>query len=781
MNCEACPFKNQTQVPGGGSRILKEYDEDRLSSLGRKYTVHITEFDDLGQYDVVGVGMAPAREEVLEGIVFVGVSGQILRKTLAQMGITEYYLCNILLCPIISDDLVNGAVECCRDVKQEILDRKPKLIIALGDLPWSILRTNEFRDYSIKEVEGRVLPSNTGIPMLPLTHPAYYWRRPDEVFDFIECMRSGVRFLKGNYQQAGEPELEVVTSDNYKDVLNILDKYEELSVDTETTGFNAYGYKPDELMEMGLAISPEKAYIIPKYLIGEFKALLETKKCNMWNAQFDCAFLKQVGINPNIDFDGMLAHYSLDERAYSHGLKRVARIYLGCDNWEKDIDRYIPSRQKKVVSYEVIPTEVRYKYLAKDVTRTLMLKSALRDDINWKVFNTLLMPATRMFIEIEYRGMRIDPYKLLSMDEIISKDIDQLEKDIHELTGTYLNPNSVPEVKDLVFNKLKIPIDPFFGETTSKNFLDQYREGFPVIDKILDYRQLSKNKGTYLEGFAKFVDKDFRIHPKINTFKSVTGRLSSEDPSIMNIKLDSKLKSIFLPDEGSVLGYGDIKQNELRWYYIYSKDEELGAILRRISTKEEPRANDPHYIVSRVAYGEELADKLRTAAKAVVFGRMYKRGRKSIEYQVGSEVIDKLMDTVDGIFPNIENYYKDIMKKVKSKGYLESYFGRRRRFILITPENKHNVERQAINFPIQSAGSDLMLLNMLHLWELKEKLGIFPFWPVHDSITWNMPDKSLLPVIKKELESYSLELVNGMVPFEWDIAWGYNWGEMQKE
>jgi DNA polymerase-1 len=271
------------------------------------------------------------------------------------------------------------------------------------------------------------------------------------------------------------------------------------------------------------------------------------------------------------------------------------------------------------------------------------------------------------------------------------------------------------------------------------------------------------------------MDHNYRIHPKINLFKAVSGRLSSEDPSIMNIKSDSKLKSMFLPEPGEVLGMGDIKQNELRWYYINSGDEDLGEILKRVPTPDNPRANDPHYMVSVEAYGKELADELRTPAKAVVFGRLYGRGRKSIVYQVGDKNIDRLMEVVDSIFPGIGGFRKEVMERVRRDGYLESYFKRKRKFLLITPESLNTVEREAVNFMQQSPGSDLMLLNMLHLWEIKDKLGIWPFWPVHDSITSSMKDKDILPLIKKELESYSLEVVGGLIPFEWDMKWGYDW------
>ncbi len=761
--CSECPYKSNT---------VKVYGEGCITQGSQLVAVK-----EHRQYDIVNVGMAPAQEELVGRRPFIGASGQILRRTLYQMGIKEYYVTNVLQCPIPDgepNDVINSARDCCKErLLEEIISQHPRLTIALGDLP---LHTLADTDYTISEIQGRVIPSKVG-PLLPITHPAYYWRRPLDFFDFIECMRPGIRFLENKYFQAEDPTLVEVTPKNLNEVLNLLDKHEELAIDTETTGFFAHGWEPNEIMEMGISGDHNTAYVVPKELIPEFKQLVEKKKTLFWNAQFDCGFLKQMGINPKPYFDGMLAHYTIDERPYSHGLKEVAKRYLGCDNWEKNIEQYLGGKHNKSVSYSVIPTEVRHEYLAKDVTRTFYLREALEPDINKKVFWDMLMPACRMFVEIEHKGMRIDPVKMMDMDNILDKELSKMEDKMMEQTGQddYFNPASFPQASHYIYDVLKLPVDPHFGFSTSKLAMDSYRSAYPIIDMMLDYREIKKLRGGYIGQFAKFVDKDFRVHPSIKLFGAVTGRLSSENPSIMNIKSLKELKRIFLPDYGDVLITSDVKQNELRWYYIYSKDEVLGKILRSTPTKEEPRCNDPHYMVSRVAYGEENADKMRTAAKAVVFGRLYKRSVEDIERQVGHEVIYKLIETVDGLFPKIGQFSRDTMKTIRSQGYLESYFGRRRKFMLITPQTVHEVERQGVNFPMQSAGSDLMLMNMLHLWEIKDKWGIFPFWPYHDSITMNAHDKGVLPEVKKELEEYSLDLVKGEIPFLWDLTWGQNY------
>jgi len=708
--------------------------------------------------------MAPAREEVEQGRPFVGVSGQILRQHLFQLGIFEYYVCNVLLCPITNDRLVAQAIRCCRSVVEEVLSKNPKLTIALGDLPLHTLAPD--LKYTIKECEGRVLPSLVG-PMLPITHPAFYWRSPDQIFDFTECMRSGIRFLSGEYTQAGEPTHEICDKDNYQRILNEIDKHEKLAVDTETTGFNAYAWDPAQIMEMGVSVDEKHAYIVPREFIPEFKDVLEKKKTLWWNAQFDCAFFRQdMGIYPNPHFDGMLAHYSMDERPYSHGLKRVSQIYLGTEDWEKDIDKYLTN--KKTSSYADIPTDKRYEYLAKDVTRTYQLCETLDKLKNDRVFNELLMPACRMFIGIQEKGQRVDPVKMMDMEGILSREMSQLTQKIFDETGHWINPNSPPQVSDLIYNKVGLPVDPFFGFSTSKAYLMTYRDTHPIIDMILDYRELSKLRGGYVGQFAKFIDRNFRIHPNIKLMGSVTGRLASSEPSIMNVRSLKEFRRVFIPSENTIFGYFDVKQNELRWYCVYNpKDTELLDILRN--------GGDPHHVVALAAYGEAKARELRGLAKAVVFGRIYQRGVASIERQVGKEVLGAVMEAVDNIAPNIGDYYKDIMRKARSQGYLDSYFGRRRRFSLITYDNKHKVERQAVNFPIQSAGSDLMLLCMLHLWDIKDKLGIFPFWPVHDSITLEIPDIDTLYIVKKELEQRSLDIVNGVMPFVWEEDWGYNW------
>lgn len=770
-NCKECPFGNEPQVYGLGSRT----EGTKLLAIR-----------DDRPFDLVVVAMAPAEEEMRQKMPMVGPSGQYLRRTLYQLGVIDYYTTNCLLCPIpygAEDAQVREALACCRSrLEDEVVGRHPKLILALGDMPLT-----EFcgGDYGILETAGRLLMSRLNIPLVPVAHPAFYLRRPEDAFDFLECTRAGIRYLNNNYHQVGDVTRTLVTEENLKEVLEDLEKHDELSLDLETSGFHALGLAPDAILEMGLAYNGQHAYIVPNNLIPHFKKLIETKKIDGWNIFFDARFLKALGITPNIYFDGMLAHYCLDERQYSHGLKKVARIYLGADDWEKAIKVHLKNPKKD--SYALLPTDVRQEYLSKDACYTNELKGLLREEVkdNWAFWN-ILMPATRVFTETTFRGFPVDPYKIAEMHKLLWDEINRDERKLWDMTGRVFNPSSPVEVARILYDDLRIPMHPKYGRSTNKKLLEDWRSEYPLVDRIVLHREMRHDVQNYVEGFARRIDRNFCIHPTIRMFGTVTGRISSEDPSIMNVKRDSRVKEIFIANEGRLLAEFDLRGAELRWYYMYSEDEVLRDVLTYgfqgelgVELTDEQR-KDPHYIIGAIAYGVERADELRAPAKMTVFGRLYLRGLASIEAQYGREIARRLVDAMDEIIPKHKNYTTTIRKQVHTHGYVESYFERQRRFPLVTSENRSEVERQAVNMPIQSAASDLNLLNLIYLWENRHRWDIFPMFTVHDSIMVEIPSPDVLPEIKKGLEDNAYEIVRHKIPFPYDVKYGKSWGSMEK-
>lgn len=761
-NCSNCPFSGQKKVYGEGYKVE-----------GSK--VYLSDDE---TFNVVLVAMAPARVELVEGHPLVGESGQHLRRVLHQLGVDKYYATNVLLCQITSDlgEIIKAAAECCKErLLEEIRSKHPKLVIALGDLP---LRTLTDLDYKITEAVGRLFPSEVG-PLMPALHPAYYLRRPEDAMDFTECMRAGVRMLSGTYQQAGPVEYTLVTGDNAASILEELNHHEYISVDLETSGYSAVKLHPDYILEMGLAASSDHAYIVPGPEVYRFKDLLETKKCIGWNIKFDALFLKAVGIDLNIYFDGLLAHYRLDERPHGHGLKRVAQIYLGAADWEADIKRYLP--HPKTDSYAIIPKDVLRTYCSKDVCYTYQLWQLLGPEMkdDW-VFWNVLMPATRMFVEVEWHGIKVDPDKILNMHTYLTEELNNLGQEVYTLAGRAFNMGSPAQVAEVLYDDFRVPMSLRYGRSTNKDLLEEYRDAYPIVDKILSWREAAKMEGTYIQGLVKNLDNDFRIHPSYKLFGAVTGRLSSEDPSIMNVKRDSKLKEIYLPEPGQLMANFDFKQMELRWYCIYAHDEVLREILMQEPTPEEPHRGDPHYAIGAIAFGPGRAMELRVAAKEVVFGVLYLRSLASLEREYGREVAAELKKAMNELIPKHKEYTENVLEQVRTLGYVESWFKRRRNFPLITSANRHKVEKQAVNMPMQSAASDLNLLaGMLHLWSIKDKYNIRPHFCVHDSSVISIPNKEVVPMLRKEIEDKAYEIVKGAMPFTVDVKVGPNWGTVK--
>lgn len=762
--CLECPFNNRRKVLGKG-----------LSSP---------------PYEVVIVGIHPSTEEARKNEPMVGWSGSLLRKVLGQLDLDKVYLTNSILCEAFSEDSQSNkekAASFCKErLLEEIRELKPRLIVALGNIPlYSLTDTN----YKITEVQGEVLPGLVG-PTLAIQHPVTLLSSPEGFPDFIDMVKIIPSYLSGTFYKVGEVETVVMNSENRGSILQLLDNAveagEEITIDLETTGrgFYPYGRDPDKIRCIMLAVDNHTAYVIPgesspyfdkhpNYVLDdELRSILNRAKCNFHNGCFDTSFLRQVGYDVKINFDTFLGHYTLDERTYSHGLKTLSRKYLGTPDWEAELDKYLPNKSS---SYDLVPDDDLYKYASYDVICTRLLTDMFRPKVlKFPFYNRILIPAANMFTDLRHRGIRIDMDVLFNLDEYIGRAVDEAQEVLDNIVGYSLNVGSSQEVGEYIYDKLKLEPTLLFGRSTSEKALKQY-SGVPAVEAIVEVRQLRKMQSTYVWGLAPLLDNNYRIHPFTKLTGAVTGRLSTTDPSVYNIAENrgKDIKKLYIPEEGHLVGDFDQKQMELRCFCIVGKDEHLRDMLIK--------GVDPHAIVTEAIYGKEFIkdDQKRQRAKSGVFGRMYLRGKQSFmnSFGMSSEEVDKLLETVDSFFPKAKQYASDTKEEIHKKGYLESYFGRRRRFSLITDRNREECYRQGVNFRIQSMGSDVNLLCMLHLYDLRNETGAWPLFPVHDSIVMDIPDESSIPILKKEIEEYAKQVVNDEMEFTIDVEAGKSWGD----
>jgi DNA polymerase-1 len=677
---------------------------------------------------------------------------------------------------------IDLALYCCKDrLFQEVRSKDPTLVVALGNTPLELL-TGE--PHKIRSVSGKILPGKE-FPVLPVIHPASLIRRYEEFPDFVDALRTAPRYLKGTYKQAAIPHTTIVDKDNFAEVLDKLDKADLLAVDLETTGrgFYPYGREPDKIRCIVLATDSSSTFIVPGESSPYYKEhpnfayddrlkdILHRKKCIYHNGPFDIGFLKQAGYDVEIFFDTFLAHYLLDEREYSHGLKLLAQKFLGAPNWEDALKVYLPNRNS---SYDLVPDDKLYEYAAYDVAYTYQLSEEVgfRSKVsNIRAYKDILLPCANMFSKIRHKGIPIDIDYLMELDGVLERELEEELQSLREMTEVDINPFSPKEVGELLYDVLGLPPVPGYGRSTAAKVLNII--GGPVCQKIIEIREFGKLKSTYVVGVANFVDKNFRIHPFTKLHGTVTGRISTTDPNVMNVHKKGGVRKLYLPEPGHMILEADQKQVELRCYAVVGEDQFLRDLI--IS------GDDPHKRVQDDLERRTNRKWDRDKAKAGVFGRLYGRGKRDFieSYNLSERDADELIASIDRIFPSIKQYNATIKQQIHNVGYLESFFGRKRRFGLVIDENKHELYRQGANFLIQSMASDINLLCMLKMWEEKDKLGIYPLFPVHDSIVMDVEDTSIIPTIKKEIEAFTKEIVNGKMEFRLSCSVGPNWGDTQ--
>jgi uracil-DNA glycosylase family 4 len=789
-DCENCPYKMHINPRLEEVLVKKGIRPPKGPVPGAYYGSKDT------PYSIVVVGIAVARDELATGLPFTGQSGRVFKEVMDQLGFTGYYLTNVLLCEPPDGATVSEkeqATFCCsKRLESEILRHKPDLLIALGSDPMLSLIDNPGK---VTKMAGRVHEGKYGSTLVGV-HPASFLRNSPDMFrDFVDQMETGIRELRGYHSQVIHPEVVVISEDTYSEILNKLDKYPEIVLDIETTrkGLYPYSKPPDGVRCLGLMVEESTAYIFPgessKYYPDpvhpnfvdrpEVKEMLRGKKLITHNGQFDVAFLMCLGYKDLVlYYDTMLAHIQMDERIASHGLKPLAKKFLGADDWEEDIKLFLPTSKS---SYDLIPDARLYTYAGMDLACTMGLYKRFKETVHSGVFRSLIMPCANMFSEIRHKGILVDPEVIMSMDEVLEGEYEVENNNLQELVGHYINPKSPLEVSALLYDEMKLPIIKAYGRKANKKVMSFYTDS-PIIQSILLCREISKLQSTYVLGLAKFVDRNFRIHPMTKLYGAVTGRIATEDPSVMNVSTKTRgggVKRIYIPEEGHYILEADQKQMELRCYCCITGDPVLTELLNASKTD---RSKDPHRMIATKVFGAERSESMRPKAKTGVFGRLYGRGKDSFmrDLKLDSEDTDELLSVIDSMFPMVKEYRKMVESSIHQKGYLESFFGRRRRFPLLTRDSLHEFYRQGANFLIQSMASDVNLACMLYLYGKRKELGAYPLFPVHDSVLFDIVDPAVIPILKDEMERYSTELTGNKVEFVEEVKLGKNWGEVKE-
>ena len=480
--------------------------------------------------------------------------------------------------------------------------------------------------------------------------------------------------------------------------------------------------------------------------------------------------LKNNNINTsNYSFDTMIAGYLLnynvrDDIAY------IANTY----NYDIDFFEII-SKAKEIDKNNMIENAIKKVKFIYETYDTFLNK--LKEEECIDLFNNIEIPLAFVLADMECTGIKVDKKVLDEMKEEINIKLELLTQDIYNMAGVSFNINSPKQLGDILFDKLGVPSNK--KRTTDKEHLVKYIDKYPIINKILEYKMLSKIYGTYIVGLNDYIKEDSKIHTIYNQTLTRTGRLSSSYPNLQNIptryEYGKLVRKAFIPENDLFIS-SDYSQIELRVFAHFSKEENLINAFRN--------KMDIHTKTAMDIFGvkeSEVNSEMRRKAKAVNFGILYGISgfglseNLDMNFTDAKGFIDKYLET----FPGIKRYMDKVVEDAKRNGYVKTIMNRKR---LIDELNNKNYmirlsgERMAMNTPIQGTSADIIKKAMVDLYNeinkrhLKSKMVL----QIHDELvidTVKEEQKELEKVIKDIMEN----AVKLDVPLEVEISSGKNW------
>ena len=571
---------------------------------------------------------------------------------------------------------------------------------------------------------------------------------------------------------------------------------EFLSLDTETTSTSPIDA---ELVGISFAVKEKQAFYVPvpeerseaQRIIEIFRPIYEnphTLKIGQ-NIKYDMQVLANYGIQLQGPlWDTMVAHY-LIQPEQRHNMDFLAEVYLNYKTIH--IDELIGPKGKNQKSMrDLTPAEV-YEYAAEDADVTLRLKKVLEPKLREvgaeKLFYDIEMPLVRVLAEMERNGVCIDTDSLAETSRDFTERMHEIEARIYELAGETFNIASPKQVGDILFGKLKIIEKPKKTKTgqfvTSEEVLQTLKGKHEIVEKILAHRGLKKLLGTYVDTLPTLINpKTGHIHTSFNQTVTATGRLSSSDPNLQNIPVrgeDGKeIRKAFVPEKGCFFFSADYSQIELRVMAHLSGDEQM--------IKAFKEGHDIHAATAARIYGksiDEVDRDERTKAKRANFGIIYGitvfglAERLDIDRAEARQLIDGYFET----FPKVKDYMERCKQTAREKGYVETFFHRRRYLPDINSRNatvRGFAERNAINAPIQGSAADIIKAAMIRIYERfkAEHIRSKMILQVHDELNF-----SVVPEEKDKVEQIVLQEMEAAyplnVPLMADAGWGNNWLE----
>ena len=688
---------------------------------------------------------------------------------------------------------------CSDPTIKRILKRDTDIEIDIDSYDWLVLvgsepvkhftSVNSVQEYSGKKVDKK---------FLPVISPAMLAFKPEAKKAWDESVDSIHGYISGELEDAVIDDsiaFGIQDTEEANEFIRraIKDPCGYVALDSETTGL----YPRDGYM-LGISLSYNGkcgAYIDTDCFDDSTESLLQTlfnqKTVVFHNAKFDMAFFEYHFNFEFPDFeDTMLLHYLIDENPGGHGLKQLSIKFTPYGDYEKPmydwIDQYKRANgyNQESFSWDMIPFEIMKTYAAMDAVCTFLLyqkfkKIKQNPKLKW-VYDHILIPGCRFLMDAQDNGVPFDRMRLLVSQGLMQDDIDAAIQQLYEVEavrefekaqGKDFNPNSTVQLRSLLFDYIGLqPTGKKTGtgaNSTDAEVLQQLGEEHDVPKFILNIRQKSKIKNTYLDKIIPQLDRDSRLRTNFNLHGTTSGRLSSSGKlNMQQLPRDNPIvKGCIKAQEGHKIVAMDLTTAEVYVAAKLAEDTALMDVFRSGGNFHSSIAKTVFKLPCDVEDVAELYGTQRQAAKAVTFGIMYGAGPSKISQQVTkdsgtyfsvSEAKDVISDYF-GSFHRLKKWIETNQKFIEQNGFVYSFFGRKRRLPNVLSEDagiRSHTVRSGLNFLVQSAASDINLLGAIDTHKTIKAYGMKSriFALVHDSILAEVPEN--------EIEEYSNILKN---------------------
>jgi DNA polymerase-1 len=501
-----------------------------------------------------------------------------------------------------------------------------------------------------------------------------------------------------------------------------------------------------------------------------------------------------------------VADYLLHAGERSHGLDELSRRYL--NHQVIPITDLIGKKSRKTpqLSMDEVPTERVAIYAGEDADVAWRLCELLEKNLDLldsqargslrKLYAEVEVPLIEVLAELEYNGIRLDIPLLHRLSGEMGQELAEIEKEIYDLAGHPFNIASLVQLRKVLFEELKLPIQGRTGVTGAASTDQDTLEKLAALDqpgaalprKILQHRRIAKLKSTYVDALPAMVNpKTGRVHTAFNQTVAATGRLSSSDPNLQNIPVrreeGQQIRQAFVPAEGWLLLTADYSQIELRLLAHFCGDDEL----RRAFAEE----RDIHAAVAAQIFGvpeDEVSDNQRRMAKTVNFGVIYGISPVGLaqRLEMSRDEAAKFIDSYFARYPKVQEYQARLLNDCRQNGYVSTILGRRRQFdrdairAQSTYHQRNTAEREAINMEVQGSAADVIKLAMLNVFRRlqREERRSRMLLQIHDELVFETPPdelSALVGLVREEMTTPVEKALGLEVPLRVDVASGPNW------